>query len=222
MDYANGGAQAFYMEKGWLYDTFIDVSDKRKYNNRIYDIHDILRLLTDSSVVNDLVVRNRWSFGCVPKETGDIELTVTYGEEKHKELLSHLIGDILKYIAKRVIAELHGVLNGVSLIVPWDYQESQFKLLRNASSEAQMGRMQLIDERIATILPFLYFGGINRQDCLLFLFDYGSSVLSFSFIRLWHGHVKIRSSRQLRSQNGETEIHIWHFGKHFLGRLAFS
>ena len=202
VDYANGGAQAFYMEKGWLYDTFIDVSDKRKYNNRIYDIHDILRLLTDSSVVNDLVVKNRWSFGCVPKETGDIELTVTYGEEKHKELLSHLIGDILKYIAKRVIAELHGVLNGVSLIVPWDYQESQFKLLRNASSEAQMGRMQLIDERIATILPFLYFGGINRQDCLLFLFDYGSSVLSFSFIRLWHGHVKIRSSRQLRSFSG--------------------
>ena len=108
VDYANGGAQAFYMEKGWLYDTFIDVSDKRKYNNRIYDIHDILRLLTDSSVVNDLVVKNRWSFGCVPKETGDIELTVTYGEEKHKELLSNLNGDIQKYIEKRVIAEMHG------------------------------------------------------------------------------------------------------------------
>ena len=202
VDYANGGAQAFYNEKGWQYGAFIKINDKRKYSNRIYDIHDILRLLTDRSVINDLAVKNRWSFGCVPKETGDIELTVTDGEEKHKELLSHLIRNILEYIAQRIIAELHGVLNGVSLIVPWDYQEIQFKLLRNASPQAQMGRMQLIDERVATILPYLYFGGVNRQDCLLFLFDYGSSVLSYSFIRLWQGHVKIRSSKQLRSFSG--------------------
>ena len=202
IDRANGGAQAFYIENGWFYDAFMEMNDKKKNNNRIYDIHDILRILTDSSIATDTLIRSRWSFGCTPTETGDIELAVTYGDVEHKVLLSNLIGDIITYIAKIVNSELHLVLNGVSLLVPWDYQEAQFKLLRNSAEEAQMGRLRLIDERVAAILPYLYFGGIDRQDSMIFLFDYGESVLSFSFIRVWHGHVKIRSSKQLRSFAG--------------------
>ena len=202
LDNANGGSRPFYSDGEGPYDNFIEMENKKKFNNGIYDFHDVMRVLTDSSVANDLVVRNRRPLGGSPKETGDIELTMSEGEEKHTELLSYIIGGTLKSIANNIIAKVNGVLNKVSLIVPWDYQENQFKFLRNASLEVHMGKMQLIDERIATILPYLYYGGINRQDSLLFLLDYGNSVLSYSFIRLWHGHIKIRSSNQLHSFSG--------------------
>ena len=202
VDSSNGGSQALFVEKGWFFDNCIKMGEKGNKENRVYDIMDVCRLVSDP-VDPQVEKRNSMrSFRCSKSDNGDVDIMVQYGNEEHHSTLSQLLGEILTYLHRLVSMELEVPLNNYCILFPGDFGVPQNDLFHRAAEDAHFYQVRLVDERIASIVPYLYYGGINRQDATVLLLDYGASTLSLSFISIWKGHVRIRDSKILSTLSG--------------------
>ena len=202
VDTSNGGSQALFIEKGWFFDKCIGMGEKWNKENRVYDIMDVCRLVSDPldpQVEKRSLMR---SFRSSKNENGDVDIIVQYRNEEHHGTLSQLIGEIITYLHRLVSMELKVPLNGYCILFPGDFGAHQFDLFHRAAEDAHFYQVRLVDERIASIIPYLYYGGVNRQDATVLLLDYGASSLSLSFISIWKGHVRIRDSKILSTLSG--------------------
>ena len=201
-DRTTSGAQAFYVEHAWYFDSLIVVGDRKHKENRVFDLRDVVRILNDPSKRDITSIRERWPFIKDVLADGDIALDIRYGDRKVDERVSKVITDLLAYVLERVLKDLNTLVFGVCYIVPYDYSNTAIALMRHSFEEAQIAKLKLVDERFATLLPYLYYGGIDRQDAYIFLMDYGDSCTTLSLARCLKGRLTFLSSKSLTTLSG--------------------
>ena len=202
-DRSGSGFQASFIEKGWFFDNCIDVGDRKNRENRVYDITNICRLLSDESDETLEKRRSSWSFGCSRIENDDVELVVHYGNVESRSTLSQLIGEILTYMRRLVQNDAKISVRNYCILVPGDFGPSQNRLLHRAADDADCGRCRLLDERLASVIPYIYYGGINREDSRILLLDFGASSCRYSFVSAWKGHIRFHASDSLSFLSGD-------------------
>lgn len=200
---SGSGFQASFIEKGWFFDNRINEEDRKSRENRVYDIANICRILSNES--NETLEKRRktWSFGCSRIENDDVELVVHYGDVESRSTLSQLLGEILTYMCRLVQNGVNISIRNYCILVPGDFGTPQNRLLHRAADDANCGRCRLVDERLASVVPYIYYGGISSEDARILLLDFGASSCRYSFVSMWKGHIRFHTSDSLSCLSGD-------------------
>lgn len=202
-DRSNYRTQAYFREGTWRFDPPSIAEIKKHKSPRVYDIRDTLRLLNHPEGLDEGKIKKRWSFVKSVDTKGQILLDI--GSEGHfaDARMSRLLTDLLAFVLEKVLNDLNTLMLGVCYVVPYDYSKPAIEYMKEAIDEAQISSIQLVDERFATLLPYLYYGGIDRQDSVIFLTDYGDSCTTLSLARVFKGRLSFLASKSCFAVSGK-------------------
>ena len=88
-------------------------------------------------------------------------------------------------------------LKNVSLIIPKDLANEQLPILKRVRDLCQPYKLLCVDEHLALILPYLYYGHIDRNDSTILLIDLEDARFSYCIIRIYEGSVIFLCSKTI-------------------------
>ena len=93
-------------------------------------------------------------------------------------------------------------LKSVSLIIPKELANEQLPILKRVRDLCQPYKLLCVDEHLALILPYLYYGHIDRNDSTILLLDLEEVRFSYCIIRIYQGSVVFLCSKTIPSLSG--------------------
>lgn len=169
--------------------------------NCVYDYGEIIDLLVLTEKERELKYKE-WSFKCKVKGQNMIMLELLENGNCVEKELSIVLGGFMEWLYSTLSCCVKGYSLNAFFIVPHCYTIPQRNILKNAANTIDTWVIRAIDENLSLLLPFLYYGNINRRDSTVILVDFGQLRVSFFVARVLKGTVTYLTNETIRSVSG--------------------